>query len=240
MQLPRAGRLGRLLIPTVLAALVAPSVAQAHHTAVPIVALDYANRILPGAAGPDGVHATLDDAGRKLRLTVAPGRQAVVLGYVGEPFLRFDSHGVSANARSETAQGLRLVGTRAPGGVTWARIAAGRTFAWADTRVWAPSSALHGRTNISWSVPVLVDGHRAAVLGELTREAKPPLWPWLLLGALPLAAAAVAVRRRRRLWAIACGLAALAGLGTIADLGGFATLQACPCRRIAGSCWRSR
>ena len=201
----------------------APSVAQAHHTAVPIVALDYANRILPGAAGPDGVHATLDDAGRKLRLTVAPGRQAVVLGYVGEPFLRFDSHGVSANARSETAQGLRLVGTRAPGGVTWARIAAGRTFAWADTRVWAPSSALHGRTNISWSVPVLVDGHRAAVLGELTREAKPPLWPWLLLGALPLAAAAVAVRRRRRLWAIACGLAALAGLGTIADLGGFAT-----------------
>ena len=76
MQLPRAGRLARLLIPTVFAALVAPGVAQAHHTAVPIVALDYANRILPGAAGPDGVHATLEDAGRKLRLTVAPGRQA--------------------------------------------------------------------------------------------------------------------------------------------------------------------
>jgi hypothetical protein len=71
-------------------------------------------------------------------------------------------------------------------------------------------------------VPVVVEGHRAAVLGELTREATPPLWPWLLLGALPLAAAAVAVRRRRWLWAAACGLAALAGLGTIADLGGFA------------------
>ena len=97
-----------------LAALVVPGVAQAHHTAVPIVALDYANRILPGAAGPDGVHATLDDAGRKLRLTVAPGRQAVVLGYVGEPFLRFDSHGVSANAHSETAQGSAARRGRGP------------------------------------------------------------------------------------------------------------------------------
>ena len=226
MQLPRAGRLARLLIPTVLAALVVPGVAQAHHTAVPVVALDYANRILPGGAGSGGVHATLEDAGRKLRLTVETDRQAVVLGYVGEPFLRFGPTGVAANARSETAQGLRLVPrghvSSRSGNAEWTPVTRAHSLAWADARVWAPSSALHGRANVAWSVPVVVDSRRAAVAGELTRVSRPPLWPWLLLGALPLVAAVVAARRRRWLWAGACGLAALAGLGTLADLGGFA------------------
>jgi hypothetical protein len=201
---------------------VVPGVAQAHHTAVPIVALDYANRILPGAAGPAGVRATLEDAGRKLGLTATGNHEVVVLGYVGEPFLRFGRLGVDANVHSETAQGLGLVHGYASG-ITWVRVSSKRSFAWADTRAWAPSSALHGRTNVPWSVPVLVDGHRTAVEGELTRAAKPPLWPWLVLGALPLAAAVVAARRRRWLSAGAGGLAALAGLATIADLGGFAT-----------------
>jgi hypothetical protein len=224
VQLPRAGRLARLLIAAVLAALVVPGVAQAHHTAVPIVALDYANRILPGGAGPDGVHATLEDAGRKLRLTVEPGRRVVVLGYVGEQFLRFDAGGVAANARSETAQGLRLVPKSRVSAreSDWTALSSTHTLAWADARAWAPASALHRRSQVAWTVPLVVDGRRAEVAGELTRAPEPALWPWLLLGALPLAAAAVAARRRRRLWAAACGLAALAGLGTLANLGGFA------------------
>ena len=40
---------------------------------------------------------------------------------------------------------------------------------------------------------------------------------------MPLLAAAAAARRRRWLWAGATGLAALAGLATVAALGGFAT-----------------
>jgi hypothetical protein len=200
-------------------------VAQAHHTAVPIVALDYANRILPGGAAPDGVHAMLEDAGRKLRLTVDPRRRVIVLGYVGEKFLRFDAGGVAANARSETAQGLRLVpkGRVSARATDWVSLSRADTLAWADARAWAPSSALHGRSLVAWTVPLVVDGRRAAVAGELTRASKPAIWPWLLLGALPLAAAVVAARRRRWLWAVACGLAALAGLGTLANLGGFAT-----------------
>jgi hypothetical protein len=105
----------------------------------------------------------------------------------------------------------------------WLPVTQARTFAWADTRAWAPSSALHGRAAVRWSVPILVDGRRSAVSGELTHVSQPTLWPWLLLAALPLLAAVVAVRRRHWLWACACGLAALAGLGTLADLGGFAT-----------------
>ncbi len=226
MQLSRAGRVARLLIAAVLAALVVPGVAQAHHTAVPIVALDYRNRVEPSVDGLVAVRASLEDAGRKLRLAVDPASEAVVLGYVGEPFLRFGPQGVAANTRSETAQGLRLVpgghvSTR-PGAAVWKQLTSVHSFAWADSRSWAPSPALHGRAVVRWSVPIVVDGRRVAIAGELTHVAPPPLWPWLVLAALPLLAAAIAVRRNRWLWATATGLAALAGLATLADLGGFA------------------
>jgi hypothetical protein len=222
VQHPRAGRrLGRLLISAVFAALVVPGVAQAHHTAVPVVALDYGNRILPGAM-PTGVRASLEDAGRQLELTVAPGHRVIVLGYEGEPFLRFDRSGVAASETSVTARGLRLLPSR-PNGATWVPVSSGRSFTWADTRVWAPASALHGRAHVAWTVPLVDDGNRRAVTGELTKASTPPLWPWLLLGALPLVLAVVAARRKRWFWAGTCGLAALAGFGTLANLGGFAT-----------------
>jgi hypothetical protein len=198
---------------------VVPGVAQAHHTAVPIVALDYGNRILTGAV-PAGVRASLQDAGRKLELTVGPKHRVTVLGYEGEPFLRFDRSGVEVSRNSTTAEGLRLVG-ESPG--RWIQLSRGHSFTWADTRVWAPASALHGRAKVTWTVPLVDDGQRVDLAGVLTKASTPPLWPWLLLGALPLAAAALAARRRRWFWASACGLAALAGLGTLANLGGFAT-----------------
>jgi hypothetical protein len=197
-------------------------VARAHHTAVPVVALDYGNRILSGSM-PAGVRASLQDAGRKLELTVAPGHRVTVLGYEGEPFLRFDRLGVAASVTSVTARGLRLLRSGYPNGVAWAPVSSGHGFTWADTRVWAPASALHGREHVTWTVPLVDDGHRVDVAGELTKASTPPLWPWLLLGALPLAAAAVAVRQKRWFWAGACGLAALAGFGTLANLGGFAS-----------------
>src|SRR5262249_34840718 len=102
------------------------------------------------------------------------------------------------------------------------RVSRGRTFAWADARSWAPSSALHGRETVAWSVPMIVDGRRAEIRGELMRAAEPPLWPWILLGAVPLLAAAAVTRRKRWFWGGVAGLAALAGLATLAVLGGFA------------------
>jgi len=213
----------RLLIAAVLAALVAPGIAQAHHTAVPIVALDYGNRILPGSAGQSGVRPSVDDAGRKVRLTVTPGHSVTVLGYTGEPFLRFDGTVVLAAMYSPTARGLGLVSTASRPRIRgWARVSRERTFAWADARSWAPSSALHGRQAVTWSVPMIVDGRRTEIRGELTRAANPPIWPWILLGAMPLLAAAATTRRKRWFWAGAGGLAALAGLATLAALGGFA------------------
>jgi len=213
----------RLLIAAVLAALVAPGIAQAHHTAVPIVALDYHNRVLPTPAEKPGVSVSLVDAGRKLRVSVTPKHSVYVLGYEDEQFLLLDFHGVQVNPRSTTARGLSLVHGTYPPHVEWVPISRALSFAWADSRVWAPSSALHGRRVVSWSVPVLVDGRVTKIRGELTRAGKPPLWPWILVGALPLLVAAAAARRKRWLWAGATGLAALAGTATLANLGGFAT-----------------
>jgi hypothetical protein len=210
----------RLLIAAVLAALVVPGVAKAHHTAVPVVALDYRNHVV-AASEAAGVRASVEDAGRKLRLTVKPGQTVVVAGYEGEPFLRFDRSGVAANSASKTALALRLV--RGTPATSWVPVSSGHSFVWADARAWAPSAALHGRQLVRWSVPIVVDGRHTAIRGELTRAAKPTLWPWLVLAALPLLAAVVAVRRRRWLWAGATGLAALAGLTTLANLAGFAT-----------------
>jgi hypothetical protein len=211
----------RLLIAAVLAALVMPGVAQAHHTAVPVVALDYRNHVV-AASEPAGVRASVEDAGRKLRVTVLPGHDVVVAGYEGEPFLRFDRLGVAANVRSKTALGLRLVHGWTVAGAEWVPVSRGSSFAWADARAWAPATAVHGRSIVPWSVPLVVDGRRVLIHGQMTRAAKPPVWPWLVLVAVPLVAAAVAVRRRRWLWAAATGLAAVAGLATLADLGGFA------------------
>ena len=222
----RASRRVRLLIVAFLAALALPGVAQAHHTAVPIVALDYRNRLLPQAEATAGVRASLEDAGRKLRLTVSPGHVVLVTGYLREPFLRFSTTGVSANARSATAQSLRLVPSgpisSSPSRARWRLLTRGHSLSWADTRSWASSSALGNRKVVAWSVPVTVDGRRTAIRGELTRSARPSLWPWLLVVAA-LAVLAVAVARgKRRIWSFASGLAAAAGLATAANMSGFA------------------
>jgi hypothetical protein len=208
----------RLLTAAVLAALVLPGVAQAHHTAVPIVALDYGNRIVSGGASVPGVSATLRDEGRKISVTIGLGT-GVVLGYEGEPFLLFDKFGVRASGKSETARSLGLVQGLT---IRWTSVSESRTFVWPDARIWAPSGALHGRDHVAWSIPIVVNGARTAIRGQLTKADTPQLWPWLLLGALPLLATALAVRRRRWLWATATGLAAVAGFATLANLGGFA------------------
>jgi hypothetical protein len=218
-------RLARLLVVAVLGALVAPGIAEAHHTAVPVVALDYRNRIVADEPAA-GVRASLEDAGRKLRLTVAPGTRAVVLGYVGEPFLRLGVSGVEANRRSETAQGLRLVPSGRVDGraadAVWTRVTSARTLAWADARAWASDSALKGRARVAWAVPVVVGGRTVSVTGELTKVGRPTPWPWLVLLAMPLVLAAWASRRRERLWPVATGLAAAAGVSTLLGLAGFA------------------
>ena len=79
-----------LVTATSLAALALPATAAAHNRG-PAVALDYRLRVDEVARG---VSARVLDGDRSLRLAVAGGVRVVVLGYLGEPVLRFDVRGV--------------------------------------------------------------------------------------------------------------------------------------------------
>src|SRR5204863_195852 len=105
-----------------------------------------------------------------------------VLGYAGEPFVRIDDAGTTV-LQSPTAGALGLGPRRS----------SGRSFVWHDARVRGlPSGVERGR----WAIPLVVDGRRARVTGEIWRVPAPPIWPWLVLG-LPFAAATVVALRRR-------------------------------------------
>jgi hypothetical protein len=71
-------------------------------------------------------------------------------------------------------------------------------------------------------VPIVIDGQHRELTGELIRVPKPSTWPWAVLAALPVLLAVVAARRKRWLWPGAIGLAAFAGLATVAGMTGFA------------------
>jgi hypothetical protein len=73
-----------------------------------------------------------------------------------------------------------------------------------------------------WTIPLLVDGRRARLAGELVRVDAPPLWPWLALGLPFVAGTAVALRRRAALERSAIALGVLAGAATLVTAAAFA------------------
>ena len=73
-------------------------------------------------------------------------------------------------------------------------------------------------------MPVLVDGTRAELTGELRREPRPPVWPWLAIGAAFAVAAIIVLagRRPNALRLAATGLGWVAALATLLVTCGFA------------------
>jgi hypothetical protein len=218
---PRRRRF-RVAVVVALAALFLPGAASAHPTTA-VVALDYQTTV---EHAPAGVSAVVIDGDRRLRLTVASGLRVSVLGFAGEPFLRFSADGVFANARSVTAISTKVVATRSGqtpvfgGAAEWRRVSGGRSFTWHDHRL-APSLP-RGARRVAWSVPLLVDGRRVEVGGVFRRFAKPALWPWLLVLGACFAAGAIGFAggegRRLRL---TIALAAAAGGAALVSVAGF-------------------
>ena len=200
----RAASLRRALLLTALVALAAPAPAGAH-IRTGSVAVDYRARVFPTRL-PLAAHVYLGD--RALRLSMRPGHSVTVLGYSGEPFLRIDDRGVAV-LRSPTAAALGLE----------PRHTSGRSFVWHDARVRGlPAEIDRGR----WAIPLLVDGRRARLAGELVRVDAPHAWPWLALG-LPFVAGTVLVLLRRRvLERSTVALGVLAGAATLVTAAAFA------------------
>ena len=183
-----------------LGVLALPSIAEAHGSA-PVIAVDYQARLARSMIA-EGVTARVIDGNRKLELTVRPPHTVVVDGYGGEPFLRFDSSGVSVNERSLTAVTNKLTQPGATPTLNhaarprWRSISHSHQFAWHDHRLaLVPGSmARTGRVG-TWWVPVLVDGARRRVQGGLWHVPRAPVWPWLIV-LVAAAGVAIAVAKR--------------------------------------------
>jgi hypothetical protein len=203
-----------LLVVAVIVALGAPAEARAHGTAQ-VNALDFVARITSVGRSPDAIHAAVIDGGRRFSLRVSGSHTVVVLGYEGEPFLRFSSAGVDVNDRSATAGIVKIASRgsepaldpRAP--PRWSLRSSTNRYAWHDHRLGPKPGRAYGRGNVAgWAIPIVVDGSRERITGRLWHARGPSIWPWLgLLVLSALAATALGRLRNRRL----LGAAAVAG-----------------------------
>lgn len=193
-------RLRLVAVAAALGTLALPAVAEAHSSA-PVIAVDYEAR-LDRAAIAAGVTARVIDGNRKLELTVRAPHTVVVEGYGGEPFLRFDTAGVSVNERSLTAVTNKLTRKGATPALEkaatpqWRPISRSNRFAWHDHRLALVPGSMAGTGRIgTWSIPLRVDGTPLRARGGLWHDPGAPVWPWLIvLVAAAGAAAAVALR----------------------------------------------
>jgi hypothetical protein len=204
-----------------LASLAVPPSACAHLRSG-TVAVDFGATVFQSRTA--AYSAQIFQSDRALGLTIKRGHTVVLVGYLGEPVFRLDAAGLWVNATSPTAVVLRLISrsSRAVAATPQWRLTRGRhSIVWQDARAQGlPSSVRRG----DWSVPLIVDGRRSLLRGELQRFPAPALWPWLCLLTVLLAggAAPLLLRRRGLAGAAATRFAVAASAAAIVILAGFA------------------
>lgn len=217
-------------------ALVLPSTAAAHLRSG-TVAVDYGASVSSPRRSPQAALAVgIYQSDLALHLSVRRGHTVMVFGYLGEPFLRIDAAGVAVNAASPTAAagGLLHSGERTTGRAEW--VPRGHnSVVWHDARVRQLPPGTH---RAGWSVPILVDGQRESITGEVWRVPSPKIWPWVLivvaLTALAVGFALRATPVRLQTLCVALGLCSVAS--AIVAAAGFALgTYASPGTWIAGA-----
>lgn len=141
-----------------------------------------------------GLGASVLGGDDRLLLRNWSGKTVVVLGYDGEPYLRFDATGVFRNQRSPAAYLNRhrfaevelppQADAKAP--PRWMRVSTGPSFAWHDHRIhWmkrTPPPAVQAEPDAihriaSWQVPASADGTPFTIDGFLGYSPPPPQAP---------------------------------------------------------------
>jgi hypothetical protein len=198
------------LLAGLLIALAVPATAGAHlrtsRTAVDFRAT---------AAPLRGVSVRVYRSDLALGLTLVGRHRVLVLGYLGEPFLRLEPDGVFVNAASPTAAGTKLVEPERSSQPVWKLRSRRTSVIWHDARVRGGASS--GR----WRIPLVIDGHGGHLVGTVKRVGAPAAWPWLVIGAVFAAAAGVALQRRKVLRPTTASLGAIAAAGTLLSAIGF-------------------
>jgi hypothetical protein len=190
-------RLGAVALAAVVVSLARPSAALAH-----IATGDLSTTFKATVSGfrppAPGLRARVLGGDIKLQLSAPAADHVIVLGLVGEPFVRFDPSGVWVNLGSPTAATAGMVSSSqaVTGRVDWHRVTSGHTLAWHENRLRPVSTAPGGRARPigEWTVPMVVNGRRTTLTGVEWWGPPPPLWPWIASGLAALAAAALAAR----------------------------------------------
>jgi hypothetical protein len=186
-------------------------------------ATSYQTRILGVEPPVPGLSVRPVDAGQRLELTNTTGREVLVLGYAGEPFLRVGPGGAFENQRSPASRLGHPSSTSTParpdpGAVpAWRRVGTGPTVAWHDLRAhWnglqdpPQVRAAPRRAHVvvpGWRIELLDGDRRVAVVGDLRWVPGPGPWP--LATAVALAVVVLAASRHRRWPPLLAGLTAL-------------------------------
>jgi len=171
----------RTAIVLFLTALVLSADASGHRGTAQTGYVSTVSALVPPVLGVDTIVLGGDD---RLRISNYSGKTIVVLGYEGEPYLRFDRRGVWANTRSPAAHLNRFRRPRplspevadASAPPSWRRVARGVTYEWHDHRIhWTAAEPPKGvqehpdriQRVFNWRVPGRADGRRFAITGFL-------------------------------------------------------------------------
>ncbi len=213
----RIATAGTLAFAIVMATLVLAAGPAAAHTAGGprptnyLTTLDAVSRRIPG------VSVRIIDLGNKIEVTNRTSVDLVVLGYLGEPYLRVGPKGVYKNLRSpatyqnrsSTGTGTLPVIARGTGPSTpprWQRVSGSHTATWHDHRIHfmgtSPPPAVQRHPGAvftivpRWTVAFRYAARTVIVHGRLAWVPGPNAWPWLLLASV-LLASGIAVGRSR-------------------------------------------
>jgi hypothetical protein len=165
-----------------------------------------------------GIVVTVQDSDDRLQLRNETGKPLVILGYEGEPYLKFEKGRVVRNERSpatylnDDRYGNVELPSEADANAPpeWSEVAEKETYEWHDHRIHWMSSTLPPKIAAAkdqpqhvfdWKVPATLDGRALTIAGTLDYEPPPSGRPTYLLGALVVVvvggAAAVWLRRWR-------------------------------------------
>jgi hypothetical protein len=216
---PRLWILALVVVGLLAAGALAPASAQAHGPVAP-VALDYRADV---TSVPSGLDVKVVDGDARIWLQVPLSQTAVVIDYRGAPYVRFSRAGVEVN-RNSTMYYLNQtpfpltppadLGPRTP--PRWQLVSTGHSYEWHDGRPQdLASQALRPGSSFVgvWRVPIVIDGHMAAISGGLYHRGPPSVvWFWPIVVVLLCVLAAWRVKHP----AIDRWTARLLGLGALA------------------------
>jgi hypothetical protein len=179
------------------------------HLRTGTIAVDYRASLATPVTG--AYTAEITQADHTLRLSISAEHVVIVLGYLGEPMIRLDRDGTWVNATSPTALAAGVLARRQlspQAGERWILHSHARAVTWRDSRA---QQLPAGVRRSPWTIPILVDGHRSALRGQLRRYPAPALvvWGLLLAGLLGFGLWLVLLRRLEITRAAAFGCAAL-------------------------------